>query len=125
MYPPGGADSAWRVGLLDPDGGFLGVMPMEGGSAVTSGDYQRFYIVDGVRYGHIIDPATLYPARNFRQVTVIGPDSGEADFLSTALFILPYEKGRALAESLGYDALWVFADGSTAATDGAAALMYK
>lgn len=62
---------------------------------VTGGDYQRFYMADDRRVGHIVDPWTLMPAERFRSVTVVAPLSGEADLLSTTLFILPYEQGLA------------------------------
>ena len=86
---------------------------------VTSGDYQRYYKVDGIMYHHLIDPETLMPAAHYRSVTVYVGDSGEADFLSTTLFLLPYEKSRKLADELeSVEALWVFPDGSFKATEG-------
>lgn len=67
-------------------------------SVVTSGSYERFYEVDNVRYSHIIDPDTLYPANNFQSVTVIAKSSTLADILSTTLFILPLEEGLKIVE---------------------------
>ena len=68
---------------------------------VSSGDYQRYYTVDGVTYCHIIDPDTLMPPTLWRAVTVLCPDSGKADALSTALFCLSREEGEALLERFG------------------------
>ena len=78
---------------------------------VTSGDYQRYFTVDGVTYHHIIDPDTLYPADHWRSVTILCPDSGLADALSTALFTLPQQEGQALLDAFGAQAMWVQPDG--------------
>ena len=67
---------------------------------VTSGDYQRYYTVGGVRYHHIIDPDTRYPAGYWRTVSIVCPDSGVADALSTALFTMPREEGQRLLDRL-------------------------
>ena len=69
-------------------------------SVVTSGSYERFYEYNNVRYSHIIDPDTLYPANNFLSVTVISKSSSIADILSTTLFILPLENGLELVENM-------------------------
>lgn len=102
----------WVVGVQDPDGGdtYLHTLYLTKGSIVTSGDYQRAYVVDGKTYHHIIDPDTLYPSTWWRSVTVLCEDSGLADALSTALFLLPKEKGQALLEQAGAEAMWMDAE---------------
>ena len=99
----------WVVGIQNPDGGdqYLHTLYLTEGSLVTSGDYQRAYVVDGELYHHIIDPNTLYPSTLWRSVTVLCDDSGLADALSTALFLLPLEEGQALLDKTGAEAMWV------------------
>ena len=111
--PKDESGKAWVVGVQDPDGGdkYLHTLTVTGGSVVTSGDYQRAYMVDGKIYHHIIDPNTLYPSEYWRSVTILCADSGLADALSTALFLLPLEEGRALLEKAGAEAMWVNAAG--------------
>ena len=118
--PKDDSGTPWVVGITDPDGGsdYLHTLYNRDSAIVTSGDYQRYYVVDGETYHHIIDPATLYPARRYRSVTVICGDSGLADALSTALFILPREEGEALAQNCGAEAMWVDAEGSRFYTQG-------
>ena len=110
----------WVVGVQDPDGGneYLHTVYLSTGSVVTSGDYQRCYMVDGKIYHHIIDPATLYPSTHWRSVTIVCDDSGLADALSTALFLLPLEDGKALLERCGANAMWVDLDGECYYTPG-------
>ena len=112
--PKDDAGTAWVVGIRDPEGeaeDYLHTIYVTGGSVVTSGDYQRAYMVDGKLYHHIIDPQTLYPSTYWRSVTIVCPDSGLADALSTALFLLPLEEGQALLDKLGGEALWVDGEG--------------
>ena len=92
----------WRVGIQNPDGeGSLLIVRQEGVSSfVTSGDYERFFVAeDGKQYHHIIDPQTLYPADYFRSVSIITPDSADADALSTTLFTMSYEEGLEVIEA--------------------------
>ena len=110
----------WVVGIQDPDGGdgYLHTISITGGSVVTSGDYQRTYLVDGQYYHHIIDPETLMPSTYWRSVTVVCDDSGIADALSTALFLLPQDRGQALLEQYGAEAMWVNAGGEESFSPG-------
>ena len=86
---------------------------------VTSGNYQRYYVVDGVRYHHLIDPDTLWPARYFDSVSVLSPDSGAADCLTTGLFCMSLEDGQKLIEALdGGEALWCTPDGEVIQSSG-------
>ncbi len=99
----------WAVGIQNPDGSdkYLHILNIQKGSVVTSGSYQRAYTVDGKPYHHIIDPATLYPGTHWVSVTVAAEDSGLADVLSTALFLLDYQQGQALLEAFDAHAMWV------------------
>ena len=112
----------WIVGIQDPDNAeeYLHSIYVYEDlcSVVTSGDYQRAYAVDGKVYHHIIDPDTLYPSAYWRSVTIVCADSGASDALSTALFLLPLEEGRALLSQFDAEALWVDADGRIFTSDG-------
>lgn len=111
--PKDESGTPWVVGVQDPAGGdsYLHTLYVTKGSVVTSGDYQRTYMVDGKLYHHIIDPVTLYPSEYWRSVTVVCDHSGWADALSTALFLLPLEEGQELLAQFDAKAMWVNADG--------------
>jgi thiamine biosynthesis lipoprotein len=118
----------WNVGIQNPDKESeqhsIYTLALKDMSLVASGDYERYYTVDGKRYHHIIDPATLMPAEYFTAVSIICEDSGLADALSTAIYNMSYEKGLALIESLdNVEALWIFRDGSRKYSDGFEALL--
>ena len=118
--PKDSTGTPWVVGVQDPDGGenYLHTLYLTRGSMVTSGDYQRAYMVDGELYHHIIDPDTLYPGSLWRAVTVVCPDSGLADALSTALFLLPMEEGQKLLDVCESTAMWVDAEGNMYYSEG-------
>jgi len=115
-------DSPWKVAIMHPreEGSYLGILTLKGEHYVsTSGDYERYVMVDGVRYHHILDPATGYPARSGLCGVTIVCDSGLlADALSTACFVLGPEQGLALAENHGAEALFVGEDGALQMTEG-------
>ncbi len=116
VYATGAKDPSgtpWAVGIRNPKGEeqYLHILNITVGSVVTSGSYQRAYAVDGKVYHHIIDPHTLYPSTLWTSVTVVCADSGLADVLSTALFLLNREKGQELLECFDAEAMWVDTDG--------------
>lgn len=112
--------SGWNIGVQSPNSGEdnLCVVQLTGQCLVTSGDYQRSYTVDGVSYHHIIDPDTLMPGTLWRSVTILADDSGVADCLSTALFLLPMEEGKEIAAQFGAEVMWVDADMNITQTEG-------
>ncbi|MBD5537813.1 MAG: FAD:protein FMN transferase [Lachnospiraceae bacterium] len=112
----------WQIGIIDPrdTSSFIGILYLEGENFVsTSGDYERYVEVDGVRYHHILNPATGYPADSgVRSVTILCDSGILSDALSTACFVLGVEEGMALAESYGAQALFVDMEGNISMTDG-------
>jgi len=93
-------DRPWKLGIRHPRGtskDLLAVVSVRDASLVTSGDYERYRIVDGVRYHHLINPQTGRPARGTQSVSVIAPTAEEADVLATAIFVLGPSRGMALA----------------------------
>ncbi len=116
----GGIENPWNSSeVYTASSSYVGAVNMSDLALVTSGDYQRYFVVDGVRYHHLIDPATLWPAAYFDSVSVLTPDSGVADCLTTGLFCMPLEEGQALVESLdGVEAMWCTTDGQILTSSG-------
>ncbi len=104
----------WTVGVRDPrnEDAMAAVLPLVDTAVSTSGDYERFFVEDGVRYHHILDPATGRSAADAWSVTILGPDATFTDALSTSVFVLGPERGLALIDRLpGIDAIVIDADG--------------
>ncbi|GAB1477019.1 FAD:protein FMN transferase [Bacillota bacterium] len=116
----------WSIGVQNPEQGEpdLYTVQITDRSLVTSGDYIRYYTVEGKRMHHIIDPETLMPSDYFRAVTIICKDSGMADALSTMIFNMPFEDGLTYIENLAdTEAVWIFTDGSRKYSSGFEALL--
>ncbi len=93
----------WRVGLNDPRGAggeSFATIELRNETFSTSGDYERFFLKNGVRYHHILDPRTGQPARLCRSVTIVASSALRADWLSTGVFIMGPDEGMALVEQL-------------------------
>lgn len=115
--------SDWRVGIQNPnltsDEAYVRKVDVADACVVTSGNYQRYYVVDGVQYCHIIDEDTLMPADYFASVSIVTNDSGKADALSTSVFNMPFEEGLAFVNGLeGVEAMWILNDGTVEYSHG-------
>ena len=117
--------SPWRIAVQDPagdNGDYVGILELSGRSMGTSGSYQRYFEQDGVRYCHIIDPATASPARSgLAGVMVVADSCLLCDGLSTALFVMGLEDGvRFWREnsSLGFDVIFITDAGEIFVTSG-------
>jgi thiamine biosynthesis lipoprotein len=111
----------WKVGIRDPRGGrddFFAFAEVQDATFSTSGDYERYVVKDGKRYHHILDPHTGYPADMCRSVTVMAPTAIMAEGLTKGIFILGWEKGIALVEKLGVDAVVVDAQNQVHVSKG-------
>jgi thiamine biosynthesis lipoprotein len=96
------------------DGEYFGGFKVGTGAVSTSGDYQRYFIEKGVRYHHLLDPATGFPARGIVAVTVVTEDALDADALSTVAFLLGREKGMEfIRHTLGLEGIIIYEDGDS------------
>jgi len=123
--PKDTSGTPWIVGIQNFDGSddYLHTLYVKNGCVVTSGDYQRAYMVDGKMYHHIIDPETLFPGDHWRSVTIVCDNSGVADALSTALFLLPQSDGQSLLDLYHAEAVWINSAGEKFYSPGFKALI--
>lgn len=123
MYVSGKKDTApWVVGIRDPRGArdaMFAVAPVEDHSFSTSGDYERGFVKDDVRYHHILDPRTAFPATASRSVTVLAKDAFTADAWSKVLFIMGWKRAMPLVEKMpDFEAVFVDADNNVHVSSG-------
>lgn len=115
------SDGLWQVGIQNPRDPkqLMALLPVANTAIATSGDYERFFIHDGKRYSHIIDPDTGYPANGCQSVTILASRTFVADALATGVFVLGPDKGLALVNSLAnIEAVIVDAKGSVYVSNG-------
>lgn len=98
-----GNGTPWRIGVTDParpqdNAAPLAVLELKGGAVATSGNYQRYFTIDGKRYSHILDPRTGRPAEGVASATVVAADNVTANALATTLCVLTPEEGLRLVE---------------------------
>jgi thiamine biosynthesis lipoprotein len=120
--------SGWGTGIKNPASPdqYALKITIANTSCVTSGDYERYFVVDGVKYHHVIDKDTLMPSAHFSSVSIITANSALADALSTALFTMSYEDGLALINKIGdAEALWISSDGEMKMSEGMRALVLE
>ncbi len=114
--------SPFTVGIADPQSPdkLVATVLVTDGAVVTSGSYERGYRIGGIWYSHILDPKTGVPVQNdLLSVTVLAPRATDADALSTACFVMGYEKARAFVDALdSVEAVFVTTDGAVQATAG-------
>ena len=109
----GFGDRKWKVAVKNPRGeGLLRTFSIQNRGIATSGDYEKFFMKDGIRYHHIMNPKTGYPAWGCCSVTVIAPDAITADAYSTTIFVLGVKDGLALAEKMNGVEAFIIADES-------------
>ena len=113
----------WQIGIRNPraenmEDDIMATLPLSDMAISTSGDYERFFLVGGVRYHHLLDPETGSPAGGCRSVTVIANEAAFADSFATAVFVLGPEKGIKVLDAAGFDGLIVDSEGKMHFTAG-------
>ena len=129
--PLDGVRKRWGIGIQNPKKSIVAdkdknidTIFLNNASVVSSGDYQRYYVVNDKKIHHLIDPKTLMPGDYYHAVTVVTKDSGLCDLLSTAVYLMPYDKSREFVENLkDVEALWVLNNGKIEATEGMKKIM--
>jgi len=113
-------DRPWRIGIQHPrrSGELLATLELAGTAVVTSGDYERSFERDGIRYHHLFDPQTGRPARDCQSVTVVADEAMLADALATAVFVLGPERGMAFLQQFRAEGILVTANGEVLVTPG-------
>ncbi len=111
---------SWEVALRHPRRKeFLATFAAVDGAIASSGDYERYFVVEGQRYSHILDLRTGWPARQLSGVTVMAGSATDADALATALFVMETSRGIALVETLpGVEAILVDTEGMMTMSSG-------
>ncbi len=110
----------WRVGIQDPRrrDNILFIVEIDSGAVVTSGDYEKYFLYEGRRIHHLLNPRTGMPADSCQSTTVIAPNAEQADAMATGLFVLGANMGlKALANFPNCSALWICADGRITQSD--------
>ena len=115
--------TSWNIGLqnpLDARGQYLGTISVTDKSVVTSGNYERYFIVDGIRYHHIFDPKNGYPSeKGIISTTIVSDNSIDGDVLSTSTYVMGLEKAQKLVESIkGVEAIFITSDKKIYVTTG-------
>ncbi|MBI4743872.1 MAG: FAD:protein FMN transferase [Actinobacteria bacterium] len=109
------ANKNWAIGIQNPrkKSEIIGTLLLKNKSISASGDYQKFFIKNGVRYHHILSPKTGMPAKGIVGVTIITSRSNaESDILSTAIFVMGYKRGLSfINKSDDIDGVIITSDG--------------
>jgi thiamine biosynthesis lipoprotein len=111
----------WVIGIQDPRdrSRILATINAEDISVATSGDYERYFVREGKRYHHLLNPFTGFPARLCRSVTILAEDALSADGLATAVFVLGPQKGLHLIEAMdGVEGLIISSEGEILQSEG-------
>ncbi|MEW6053226.1 MAG: FAD:protein FMN transferase [Nitrospirota bacterium] len=113
----------WRIGIRNPRAAenrdeIIGAIELRDTAISTSGDYERFFMLEGQRYHHLLNPETGYPAQGCRSVSVIAGETAFSDAFATGAFILGPQKGLRLLQKMGFEGIIIDSNGAMSMTDG-------